>query len=173
MPISPKPAAEGWKKYEWRWALREQAKIAAAFDRPLWLGDEPVAGKRILLHAEQGLGDTIQFCRFAGAVAALGARVTLEVQPELTSLLAGLAGPELLIASGEARPAHDLHCPLGSLPLALRIAAEDFAPARYLSAPKARAEAWERKLRACSVRGSASPGPAVRRFAAITTARSG
>jgi tetratricopeptide (TPR) repeat protein len=138
-------AAEGWRKYEWRWNIGPP-RAAVSFDKPLWLGDCLIAGKTILLHSEQGFGDTIQFCRFAAAVADLGARVILEVQPELKSLLAGLAGPETVIASGEARPTHDLRCPLGSLPLALRITPGDLDRAPYVSAPPARVASWQSRL---------------------------
>jgi hypothetical protein len=85
----------------------------------LWLGDRPLAGKTILLYAEQGYGDTIQFVRYAPRVVALGARVILEVQPELTRLLGGLEDIEI-IPHGQALPAFDLQCPLMSLPLAFR-----------------------------------------------------
>jgi tetratricopeptide (TPR) repeat protein len=137
---------QGWAKYEWRWALKGQERIASSFDKPLWLGDGPIAEKRILLHSEQGFGDTIQFCRFAKLVADLGARVTLEVQPELKSLLAPLKGLERIIASGEARPVYDVHCPLGSLPLALKTGPEEFGRDPYLSVPASSVEAWERRL---------------------------
>lgn len=83
-------AARGSQKYEWR---RRLGKAGASLATPLWLGDEPITGKSILLHSEQGLGDTIQFCRFAQMLADLGASVTLEVQPELKSLLASLVAP--------------------------------------------------------------------------------
>lgn len=136
-------AAQGWKKYEWRWSVD---KIGSSFDKPLWLGDRPVSGKSILLHSEQGFGDTIQFCRFAKAVADLGASVTLEVQPELKSLLQNLLGPDRVMARGEPRPAYDLHCPLGSLPLALQIDPGRLDPAPYLSAPPARVDEWRRRL---------------------------
>jgi tetratricopeptide (TPR) repeat protein len=138
-------AAKGWRKYEWRLKVGS-LRAAASFDKPLWLGDRPIAGKTILLYPLQGFGDTIQFCRFATAVADLGARVILEVQPELKSLLARLAGPETIIASGEARPNHDLHCPIASLPLALRITPGDLGREAYVSAPPAGVASWQNRL---------------------------
>ena len=90
-----------------------------SFMVPLWLGDGPIAGKTILLHAEQGYGDTIQFVRYAPRVAQLGAQVVLEVQPELARLLSGMKGMAVVIPRGKPLPAVDLHCPLMSLPLAL------------------------------------------------------
>ena len=91
------------------------------FRQPLWLGADDIAGKTILLHAEQGFGDTIQFCRYVPLVAARGARVVLEVQRPLRRLMDGLsrgADAHGIVARGEPLPAFDLHCPLLSLPLA-------------------------------------------------------
>ena len=85
---------------------------------PLWLGQDFALGATILLHAEQGFGDTLQFCRYAPMVAALGARVVIETQPELKRLLTGLPGVARVVAQGEATGPFDLHCPLLSLPLA-------------------------------------------------------
>jgi tetratricopeptide (TPR) repeat protein len=73
----------GWKAYESRWATGAFAGHRRDFDPPLWTGEQAVGGKTLLLHAEQGFGDTIQFVRYAPSVAALGAKVVLEVQPEL------------------------------------------------------------------------------------------
>jgi tetratricopeptide (TPR) repeat protein len=109
---------EGWRRHEARW--RRKGEPGPTYrDETLWLGDESLEGRTILLHAEQGLGDTLQFCRYAPAVTALGARVILEVQPPLKTLLAGLEGVDQVIGIGEPVPAFDLHTPLLSLPLAL------------------------------------------------------
>ena len=93
--------AAGWRGYEARWggALSAQRRN---FTAPLWLGQEPLAGKTILLHAEQGFGDTIQFVRYAPLVAARGAEVILEVQPQLVRLVEGLPRCD---ARGRARRA--------------------------------------------------------------------
>jgi Tfp pilus assembly protein PilF len=107
----------GWQKYEWRWKKKHGIN-PHNFSQPLWLGQESLQNKTILLHAEQGLGDTIQFCRYAQNVAALGATVILEVQPSLKTLLRNVAGVASIIAQGEKLPAFDVHCPLLSLPLA-------------------------------------------------------
>jgi hypothetical protein len=111
--------ARGWKQYEWRWKTNAFARQRRSFREPLWLGNEPVAGKTILLHAEQGFGDTIQFVRYAPLLAGEGAHVICEVQPELKPLLSQLA-TITVIAAGEPLPAFDLHCPLLSLPLAFK-----------------------------------------------------
>ncbi len=112
--------ALGWQQYEWRWKSKTFIHIPRNFSQPLWLGQESLHNKTILLHAEQGLGDTIQFCRYATKVAALGATVILEVQPALKTLLRNITGVTRIIAYGEALPRFDYHCPLLSLPLAFR-----------------------------------------------------
>jgi tetratricopeptide (TPR) repeat protein len=110
----------GFKKYEYRWSVRQQRDTRRNFSQPLWLGDSDIGNKTILIHAEQGLGDTLMCCRYIPMVAALGARVILEVQPALVLLLRSLQGVSTLIAKGEAIPHFDVHCPLMSLPLAFK-----------------------------------------------------
>jgi tetratricopeptide (TPR) repeat protein len=109
----------GLVEYEWRWK-RTGMGARRSFRRPLWLGETPLAGRTILLHAEQGLGDTVQFARYASVLAGGGARVVLEVQPELKALLATVDGVAAVVSRGEPLPAHDLQCPLASLPLACK-----------------------------------------------------
>jgi tetratricopeptide (TPR) repeat protein len=109
---------EGWCDYERRWYKEEAKRRKRNFSQPLWLGEEPVAGRTILLHAEQGLGDTLQFVRYAPLLARRGAKVILDIQPPLKSLLAGVEGIVGIFGQGEALPPFDLHCPLMSLPLA-------------------------------------------------------
>ena len=114
--------AGGWADYEWRWRDTGSwvSKERRGFVQPLWLGETPLDGRTILLHSEQGNGDTIQFCRFAAAVASLGAQVILEVPATLVSLMQGLAGVRQVVAQGSPLPAFDCYCPLLSLPLALQ-----------------------------------------------------
>ncbi len=109
--------AAGWSGYESRWETAALAPHRRDFTRPLWLGRESLAGKTILIYAEQGYGDTIQFVRYAALAVARGARVILEVQPELARLMSACKDVEV-IAHGEPLPAFDLQCPLMSLPLA-------------------------------------------------------
>src|SRR5208282_3447569 len=105
--------------YEARWAVGLLASQRRSFTAPLWLGKESLDGKTILLHAEQGFGDTIQFVRYVPLLAARGATVILEVQRELARLLSALPGVAAVVARGQQLPSFDLHCPLLSLPLAL------------------------------------------------------
>jgi len=105
--------ANGWRGYEWR--LRTKRHTPRGFEPPVWDGG-PLAGQTILLHREQGLGDTIQFMRFAPLVAARGGRVVLEVQPPLARLAAGVKGVAEIVVAGATLPKFDLHCPLLSLP---------------------------------------------------------
>jgi Flp pilus assembly protein TadD len=111
---------EAWPLYESRWQGPMEKQIRR-LPVPQWQGQVPLSGKSILLHAEQGLGDTIQFSRYAQQVKALGAaRVVLEVQAPLKPLLQGLPGVDALLARGEHVHPVDLHCPLMSLPLAFQ-----------------------------------------------------
>jgi tetratricopeptide (TPR) repeat protein len=129
--------AAGWNGYESRWGTAAFAPHRRGFTQPRWRGEEPLAGKTILLYAEQGYGDTIQFVRYAPLVAALGARVILEVQPELTRLMAAFKDVEVIV-HGRPLPAFDLQCPLMSLPLAFRTELATIpAGVPYLAAPEA------------------------------------
>lgn len=106
---------EGWKGYEWRWKL-EGVIEKRDFHKPKWDGSD-ISGRTILLHAEQGLGDTIQFIRYAPIIAERGAQVTVECQEELVSLLKTVEGVKNIIAKGQPLPEFDTYCPLLSLPL--------------------------------------------------------
>lgn len=137
--------ARGWAEYEWRWKSRQLSRQARALAAPLWLGREDIRGLTILLHAEQGLGDTLQFCRYVPRVAALGARVVLDVQPGLKRLLSRLDGVDMIIGRGEALPPHDVQTPLMSLPLALG-AGPDGEGGPYLFPDPDEAAAWRSRL---------------------------
>ncbi len=137
--------ARGFQEYEWRWK-RTGMVARKEFRKPPWLGETPLAGKNIVLHAEQGLGDTVQFARYVPQIARMGARVVLEVPSELKPLLAGLDGVAEVVARGEKLPPYDLHCPLGSLPLACKTDVPNIPAAMpYLRAPEAHLAKW----RAC------------------------
>ena len=139
--------ARGWKEYEWRWKLAKREKGRRDFVHPLWLGAQAVKGRTILLHSELGLGDTLLFCRYAKEVAALGAKVVLEVQPPLLPLLVGLEGVAEVLPGGAPLPAFDCHCPLLSLPLAFKTDLRNI-PARvpYVRSDPARVAAWQARL---------------------------
>jgi tetratricopeptide (TPR) repeat protein len=107
----------GWKKYEWRLARTVSHPVEDAFSGALWHGEHDLHGKTILLHAEQGLGDTIQFCRYAALVAQRGAKVTLQVPHSLKQLLSKLEGVAAIVSDHRSMN-YDFHCPLMSLPLA-------------------------------------------------------
>ena len=109
----------GWADYEARWKFREVHRSPRVFEQPRWQGEQ-LDGKRILLHAEQGLGDTIQFCRYSTLVAARGGEIVLEVQEPVERLMNSLgvvhAGVAQVISIGSVRPEFDIECPLMSLP---------------------------------------------------------
>ena len=137
----------GFAEYEWRWQRSRVHDSRRSYGKPLWLGDYPLARKTILLTAEQGLGDTIQFARYAPLLAQSGARVVLEVQPELKTLLAGLDGVASCHARGDQLPAYDVHCPFGSLPLALKTEPTNIPAAiPYLRADEPHLIKWRERL---------------------------
>jgi tetratricopeptide (TPR) repeat protein len=139
---------EGWADYEARFTDAGGVIPRRAVPAPLWLGQDSVAGKSVLLHAEQGLGDAIQFVRYATAVAGLGARVRLRVHSPLVELLSQIDGVSEVLPLEEPAPAVDAHCPLMSLPLALaRAGAPLQTPSPYLAAAPHRIDAWRRRLR--------------------------
>ncbi|MDP3170329.1 MAG: tetratricopeptide repeat protein [Polaromonas sp.] len=137
----------GWESYEWRWEDEALQKTRRQFTQPLWLGKQPLGGKTILLHAEQGFGDTLQFCRYARLVNDLGARVVLEVQAPLAGLLDGLDGVAQVLRRGEPLPAFDCHCPLLSLPLAFETRLDMLPGGQgYLRPPPDKLAQWAARL---------------------------
>ena len=125
-------AAEGWREHEWRWRVPGFPSPARRFASPAWDG-RALPGGTLLLHWEQGFGDTLQFCRYAAAARARVGRVVLEVQAPLVRLLRGLPGVEEVIAAGAPVPEHAAHAALMSLPHLLGEAAGLAPP--YLPAP--------------------------------------
>jgi tetratricopeptide (TPR) repeat protein len=133
----------GWRGYEWRWKHEGLGFINRDFGQPPWLGENEIEGKTILLHSEQGFGDTIQFCRYAPLVAARGARVLLEVPAQLQGLMGSLAGVSEVISAEGKPPNFDLHCPLLSLPYAFGTKVETIpATVPYLTAPFESVRRW-------------------------------
>ncbi|QAU46627.1 tetratricopeptide repeat protein [Bradyrhizobium guangzhouense] len=137
----------GWAAREARWRLPSVGLVDRGFSQPLWRGDRPLEGKTILLHSDEGLGDAIQFARYVPMVAALGARVILEVEPPIQQLLGGIEGVEQYIGRSST-PAFDLHCPLGTLPLAFATRLDTIPLAQgYIPAPPAtRVKTWQDRL---------------------------
>jgi len=134
----------GWQKYEWRFERLDYDK--RNFKQPMWQG-EPLAEKRLLLHAEQGFGDSIHFLRYLPRVLALGGGVVVEVQPALVRLTAGIPGHFTVVSKGAALPAFDLHCPLASLPRIFATRLESIpAEVPYLFPRKATVNRWARLL---------------------------
>ncbi|NJM62847.1 MAG: tetratricopeptide repeat protein, partial [Oscillatoriales cyanobacterium RU_3_3] len=138
---------DGFAEYEWRWQIKEfqtghscflavpEKAISAREYRPLWDGSD-LQGQTILLHAEQGLGDTIQFVRYAAIVRSKGGRVIVGCYPQLQRLFATVEGIDLLAVKGEPLPEFDLQAPMLSLPYILGTTLETIpAKTAYLSAP--------------------------------------
>jgi tetratricopeptide (TPR) repeat protein len=139
--------ARGFPAYEWRWKIAALAPHRRSFRQPLWLGAPPIARKTILLHAEQGHGDAIQFVRYAKPLARAGANVVVETSSALKELMAGIDGVARVLARGEPLPPFDLHCPLASLPLALKTELATIpADVPYLAAPANRLAKWRPRL---------------------------
>ncbi|MDO8287247.1 MAG: tetratricopeptide repeat-containing glycosyltransferase family protein [Rhodoferax sp.] len=140
--------AEGWKFYESRWKVRAHQLQSRAFKQPLWLGEQPIAGKTLYVYDEQGLGDSIQFARYIPVLAARGARVILETAPSLTRLFGTLDGVEQIVQRGDQPPDFDFHCPLSSLPLATHTTLDTIPcfPA-YLHCPPSLQTAWAERLK--------------------------
>jgi hypothetical protein len=136
----------GWKAYEWRWKTAAFARHRRHSATPPWLGEQPISGKTILLEAEQGFGDTIQFMRYAPLLASRGAKVICAVQPELLPLLGQFDGVTVTACGAPLAP-FDLHCPLLSLPLALQTRRATIpASVPYLSATAERLDYWRDRL---------------------------
>jgi tetratricopeptide (TPR) repeat protein len=137
----------GWEKFEWRWETAHMKNEKRTFAKPLWKGADEIAGKTILLHAEQGFGDTIQFSRYVPLVAARGANVILEVQKSLRDLMSAFPGITRVMVRGEPLPDFDMHCPFFSLPLAFGTRLETIPAATpYLHAPPQGLRDWEKRL---------------------------
>jgi len=138
---------EGWRAFESRWDQEHWAGRRRNFTQPLWLGEQPIGGKTILLHREQGYGDTIHFVRYAPLLAAQGARVVLEVDPPLKALMSTIAKISNVVATNERLPPFDMHCPFMSLPLAFATEITTIPAAiPYLSPPAERVAKWKARL---------------------------
>jgi hypothetical protein len=137
---------QGWPLYEWRKKL-EQPFGARSFAQPLWLGRDDLSNRTVFVHWEQGLGDTIQFARFAKLLTARGASVVMSVQEPLYRLLSQMHPGVRVISQDEVPAAFDYHCPMMSLPLALATTLQTIpAEGPYLFADDAVCKAWNARL---------------------------
>ena len=138
----------GWRAYRYRYSLPHTARIERKVQRPRWEG-EPIPGRTLLIHDEQGYGDTFQFLRLVPwAKQRSGARVVLEINPETLPLAQrSPLGIDTLIPNGALPPAFDVHCELMSLPMALRLQLSDLpGPLPYLAPDPARLAHWRQRL---------------------------
>jgi tetratricopeptide (TPR) repeat protein len=137
--------AEGWEEYDWRWRSADGAKQYRGLVGPQWQG-EPLEGRTLLLHAEQGLGDTLHFARYLKLIEP-GARTILEVPEQLFRLAHGFDGVDQVLRGGEAPPAFDMHCPLMSLPRIFQTRLETIpADIPYLSVDPAAVLRWRARF---------------------------
>jgi tetratricopeptide (TPR) repeat protein len=139
----------GWAGREARWNMPSHSFAYPKFSQAMWLGKESIEGKTVLVRADEGLGDSIQFARYVPMVAARGARVILAVAAPVYPLLSGLTGVSQCIPlSAGPPPAFDLHCPMSSLPLAFGTRLETIpSEISYLPPPSEdRIRAWQERL---------------------------
>ena len=137
----------GWSRREARWRIPDFPIAFPNAPEPAWLGEESIEGKTILVYPDEGLGDTIQFIRYAPMLAARGAHAVLVVQDSLHALLSASLGSSCCLpSSAAALPAVDVRCPVMSLPLAFRTTLDTIPPPIRLSAPAERIKAWEERL---------------------------
>lgn len=138
--------AAGLALFEWRWKVRPLCRIARHYDQPVWNGED-LHGKTVLVYAEQGLGDTIQFCRYLPHLITRGARLVFEVQKPLMGLMRTLTDDLTLTEQGTTPPTFDYHIALMSLPRLLRLTAQTIGPELpYLSADPEKCAYWKSKL---------------------------
>ena len=138
---------EGWIAHESRWFSKNHRTPKRSFSKPMWSGEEPLDGKVIFVFSEQGLGDTIQFCRYLPMFANLGVKIVFETTPTLHGLIRPLVEELQLLKPGDPVPEFDFFCPLMSLPLAFKTTLDTIprAPA-YLKASDDNLAAWEKRL---------------------------
>lgn len=138
---------KGWPNYESRFSVGVNISAEKVQHKPVWNGSQSLGGKTIYLYSEQGLGDTIQFCRYAKLVNELGARVILQVQNPLFKIMNNLEGVNHLIREGDFIPYFDYQCSLLSLPLAFKTLLNSIPnPGKYLFVDNQCVEYWKEKI---------------------------
>ncbi len=141
--------AEGWREYDWRWKLAEYAwmeNVHGKFTQPRWAGED-IKGKTILIFAEQGLGDAIQYVRYVPKIVAKGAKVVLAVHAPLIPLFSQLKGVEVVALDQVPLPSFDVQCPLLTLPLLFNTDADSIpGEVPYLVADPAQAVRWRKRI---------------------------
>ncbi|GGF58644.1 hypothetical protein GCM10007301_17920 [Azorhizobium oxalatiphilum] len=137
----------GWREYQWRYRMPHTSAIERKVQRPRWNG-APMPGQTLLIHDEQGFGDTLQFLRMVPAAKARsGARVVLDVMPELLSLAQRMEGIDAVTEKGTLPPAFDKHCELMSLPQVTKLTLDDLpGPVPYLTPDPKHVEIWRKRL---------------------------
>lgn len=140
----------GWANHEWRWANDAFTSPRRNFTAPIWNGPTNLEGKTLLIHAEQGLGDTINFCRYVSWVLnAIGntGKLVFEVQRPLVKIMQDYLAGITIVAQGDTLPEFDYHCPLLTLPFLFKTRIDTIpAERRYLSADRKHLEKWKLKL---------------------------
>lgn len=137
----------GWQEYQWFWKTANGNARLRTFEQPAWTGREPLAGKRVLIHSEQGLGDMIQFCRYARLLAQRGAHVVMEVPSSLLGILQGLEGVTEWVAKGDPLPVFDYQCLLLTLPRIFETDGSSIpTPEAYLHVDHAKMGEWRERL---------------------------
>ncbi len=138
---------QGWQDFEWRWQQPEMAEKRRHFSQPLWLGNESLQNKTIFIYAEQGLGDSIQFCRYTKLLAEQGAKVILEVPQTLHRIFESLEGVTKIVTSYQEAGDFDFQCPLMSLPLAFKTRLSTIPlSSPYLISNENLRNGWQNKL---------------------------
>jgi hypothetical protein len=137
---------EGWRLYEWRWKADQKTEYRN-FTQPLWLGEESLKDRTLLVQAEQGLGDMLQFCRYVPMLHEMGVKVILETPHPLVSILSTLTDHLTVIEKGSPLPVFDYYCPVMSLPLAFKTTGETIpVKTPYLFADPSKISVWQKRL---------------------------
>jgi tetratricopeptide (TPR) repeat protein len=139
----------GWKEYEWRWEALRAKLPSQPPGTPLWLGEQDIAGKSVVVYAEQGFGDAIQMARYVPLLAARGAEAAIACAPALADLLRSAPGVRTVFSSKEPPIAFDYHVPIMSLPRAFNTTLASIpSQVPYLHAPGPAVDAWDERLSA-------------------------